>query len=178
MLGSVVMFISAGVNAYVSSRLYKVSKETDSIALEADALHLKTDVYTSLGVAAGLVFILITGLHIFDAFIAIAVAIVILRESWALLKKAYSPLLDSSLNKGDLETIEATLRKMNVKYHQLKSRKSGHLRFVEFHIELPSEKSLQDVHDFCDDIERELTMKLRNLDVQIHAEPLNYHSEK
>ncbi|HYW95165.1 MAG TPA: cation diffusion facilitator family transporter, partial [Bacteroidales bacterium] len=62
-IGSLVMLISAGVNAIVSSRLYNVAKKTDSIALEADALHLKTDVYTSLGVAGGLMLIWITGWH-------------------------------------------------------------------------------------------------------------------
>ncbi|HYW97188.1 MAG TPA: cation transporter dimerization domain-containing protein, partial [Bacteroidales bacterium] len=63
-----------------------------------------------------------------------------------------------------------------VRYHEMKSRKSGHKRFVEFHIEMPSDQKLQDVHDFCDNIEKELQQNLKNLDVQIHAEPINYHS--
>ena len=174
-LGSVVMFISAGVNALVSTRLYKVSRETESIALEADALHLKTDVYTSLGVAIGLLLIHITGWHFFDPLIAIMVAIIILKESYELLKKAYSPLVDSSLSAEELQIIERVLAKMQVKYHDLKSRKSGNQRFVEFHIELPSKEKLKDVHDFCDRIERELTTEIKNLEVQIHAEPLDYH---
>ncbi|MHB1167656.1 MAG: cation diffusion facilitator family transporter, partial [Carboxydocellales bacterium] len=69
-LGSVIMGISAIVNWIISSRLYKVAKETDSVALEADALHLRTDVYTSLGVLIGLVAIKITGLNILDPLFA------------------------------------------------------------------------------------------------------------
>ncbi len=176
-LGSLVMFISAGVNALVSARLYKVSRETESIALEADALHLKTDVYTSLGVAVGLLIITLTGWHFFDPVIAILVALIILKESYELLRKAYSPLVDTSLSPEELQAIESVLEQMQVKYHELKSRKSGHQRFVEFHIELPSQEKLKDVHDFCDEIERELTMKVKNLQVQIHAEPLNYHAD-
>ncbi len=175
-VGSAVMFISALVNTLVSARLYKVARATDSIALEADALHLKTDVYTSLGVGGGLLLIILTGWHILDPLIAIGVAIIILRESYELLKRAYSPLLDSSLSPEEIETIEAVLGRLNVSYHELKSRKSGNLRFVEFHIEMPSEKTLKDVHDFCDDIEKELKKSLKNLEVQIHAEPLNYHA--
>ena len=73
--------------------------------------------------------------------------------------KAYSPLLDSSLSTEDLDKIESILTHMNVSFHDLKSRKSGHKRFIEFHIELPSEESLKDVHDFCDKIEKELRGK-------------------
>lgn len=171
-IGSLVMLVSAGVNALVSAQLYKVAKETDSIALEADALHLKTDVYTSLGVSGGLILIWITGWHFFDPLIAIAVALLILKESYNLLSKAWSPLVDTSLTPEELEKIEKVLERLGVRYHELKSRKSGNRRFVDFHIEMPSEEKLKDVHDFCDRIESELKGTLKNLDVQIHAEPL------
>ena len=68
------MFISAAVNFIVSKKLYKVAKDESSIALEADALHLKTDVYTSLGVGVGLMLIWITGLNYLDPIVAILVA--------------------------------------------------------------------------------------------------------
>ncbi|HEX2970098.1 MAG TPA: cation diffusion facilitator family transporter, partial [Bacteroidales bacterium] len=73
-LGSLVMLIAAVVNTLVSMRLYKVARETHSVALEADALHLKTDVYTSLGVAAGLGLIMLTGFRWLDPVVAIMVA--------------------------------------------------------------------------------------------------------
>src|SRR5450759_1191495 len=96
-LGSIVMLISAIINTIVSRRLYKVARATKSIALEADALHLKTDVYTSLGVAIGLGLIIVTGINWLDPVIAILVAMFIIRESYLLLKKAFTPLLDLSL---------------------------------------------------------------------------------
>jgi len=69
------MMISAIVNIIVSRKLYKVARETKSVALEADALHLKTDVYTSAGVAVGLGLILITGIKWLDPVVAILVAL-------------------------------------------------------------------------------------------------------
>jgi cation diffusion facilitator family transporter len=174
-LASLVMFISAGVNIYVSRKLYKVAKETDSIALEADALHLKTDVYTSAGVGAGIILIWFTGWYFFDPIIAIIVALFIIKESYELLIKAYSPLLDTSLSKKELETIENILIKNNVNYHELKSRKSGNYKFVELHIEMPPDTLLEDVHKKCDNIEAALKGVVNFLDVQIHVEPMNIH---
>src|SRR5665647_23190 len=80
-LGSLVMLISAIVNIIVSRRLYKVARATNSVALEADALHLKTDVYTSMGVAVGLGLIIITGINWLDPLIAMFVALFIIKEA-------------------------------------------------------------------------------------------------
>jgi len=174
-LASLVMFISAGVNIYVSRKLYKVARETDSIALEADALHLRTDVLTSFGVGVGIILIWITGWFFFDPIIAIIVALFIIKQSYELLKRAYSPLMDTSLNKKELEIIKNILSKNNVNYHELKSRKSGNYKFVELHIEMPPDTLLAEVHKKCDDIEEALKGVVSFLDVQIHVEPMNIH---
>jgi cation diffusion facilitator family transporter len=171
-LGSLVMFISAGVNIFVSRKLYKVAKETDSVALEADALHLKTDVYTSLGVGGGLILIWITKVHILDPIIAILVALVILKEAYQLLSRAFSPLLDASPGKADVARLEKELTDLGVKYHELKTRKAGSFFFIEFHLEMPSDMPLEQVHDYCDFIEEELKKQNRNVRVTIHAEPV------
>ena len=76
---------------------------TESVALEADALHLKTDVITSAGVAIGLALMWITGWHILDPIIALGVALLIIYESWMLLKKAFSPLLDTAISPEEIE---------------------------------------------------------------------------
>jgi cation diffusion facilitator family transporter len=170
-LGSLVMFISAGVNIVVSRKLYKVAKETDSVALEADALHLKTDVYTSLGVGIGLLLIWITKIHILDPIIAILVALIILKEAYELLSRAFSPLLDSSLKKDDRVKLEQFLESLNVHYHDLKTRRAGSYLFIDFHLEMPAEMPLEKVHDYCDYIEEELKKKNANVRVSIHAEP-------
>jgi cation diffusion facilitator family transporter len=170
-LGFLVMFISAVVNWFVSRKLYKVAKATDSIALEADALHLKTDVYTSAGVAIGLLLIWITGLTYLDPIVAILVASLIIKESFTLLKNAYSPLLDTSLSPHEIKIIEQYLEKTNIHFHGLKTRKAGHFRFADLHLEMSESMTLKEVHDICDQIEEELKGKLKNLDINIHVEP-------
>jgi len=86
--GIVVMFISATANWYVSGRLMKAAKATESIALEADAWHLRTDVYTSLGIFAGLVLIRLTGWKFLDPLFAIAVAVFIMKAAYDLTRRA------------------------------------------------------------------------------------------
>ena len=145
-----VMIISALVNWLVAKRLYKVARETDSVALEADALHLQTDVYTSLGVAAGLVLIKITGLHLFDPIVAIVVALIIIQKSYELLVDAFKPLIDHQLTKDEVDIISSSLKEKNYTFHNLKTRKSGSYRFAELHLELDENMSLKDVHRTCD----------------------------
>lgn len=170
-LGSIVMLISAIVNFFVSRRLYKVARKTDSVALEADALHLKTDVFTSLGVAVGLMLITFTGLSLLDPIIAILVACFILYESFQLLHKAFSPLLDTSLSADEIEKVENILSSMNVKYHDLKTRAAGQQRFIEFHLDAHPEDTIEKIHRKCDAIEEKLSLEFRNVSVVIHPEP-------
>jgi cation diffusion facilitator family transporter len=170
-LGAVVMFISAGVNTIVSRKLYKVARETNSVALEADALHLKTDVFTSLGVAVGLGLIILTGVKWFDPVIAILVALFIIRESFVLLKKAFWPLIDSSWGVDEIEDLEKKLNTMEVNYHDLRTRVAGNYRFIDIHVEIPENESVGSAHQYCDRIEDELKSTYDNLTVTIHVEP-------
>lgn len=173
-IGIAVMAFSAIVNTIVSRRLYKVARETDSIALEADALHLKTDVYTSAGVAAGLAVIWITGLHVLDPFIAIAVALLIIYEAVQLIRNAYRPLVDTSLPEEDLKKIEEILNNYTgncFQYHNFRTRKSGAHRYLDFHLEVPETMSVKESHDLCDAIEADLKRNFSNLDINIHIEP-------
>lgn len=172
-LGALVMFFSAGVNMLVSHQLYKTAKATNSIALEADALHLKTDVYTSLGVAIGLLLIKITHLFLLDPIIAISVACLIFYESFQLLRKAFYPLIDEALTKEEIKHIRAILSKMGVSYHNLKTRRAGNYIFVEFHLVMDGKIPLDRVHHRCDEIENALSHEISNLTVNIHVEPID-----
>jgi cation diffusion facilitator family transporter len=172
-LGFAVMSISAVVNAIVSSRLYKVAKETESIALEADALHLKTDVLTSIGVAVGMALIWLTGYHILDPIAALLVAVLILKESWDLLRKAYGPLLDVALPSNEVEKICVVIEKHcteNIGYHDLRTRKSGNRRYIDFHMNLPPEMTVKQAHDLCDLIEADIHQAIPHSEVTIHVE--------
>jgi len=170
-VGAAVMAVSAIINFLISRRLYKVAKETDSIALEADALHLKTDVYTSAGVAGGLMLIWITGWKFLDPIVAISVALLILKESYSLLKNAYSPLLDTSLSLEENKIIGDVITRKGLSFHNLRSRKSGQYRFADVHLELPESMVLKDVHRICDEIEVEIKNKISHIEIQIHVEP-------
>ena len=172
-IGAAVMFVSAVVNTIVSRRLYKVARETSSVALEADALHLKTDVYTSLGVAAGLGLIMLTGITWLDPVIAILVALFIVRESMILLGKAFFPLLDTSWDKEEIRELEDNLGRMKVNYHDLRTRIAGNYRFIDIHVEIPENESVGNAHMYCDSIEDELKSIYENLSVSIHVEPDN-----
>jgi cation diffusion facilitator family transporter len=170
-IGSAIMLVSAIVNIFVSRKLYKVARKTKSVALEADALHLKTDVYTSLGVAVGLGLIMITGINWLDPIVAIMVALFIFKESYTLLSKAFTPLIDTAWRENEIKDLENKLNQMGVNYHNLRTRVGGNYRFIDIHIEIPKEESVGSAHNYCDMIEDELTATYENLTVTIHVEP-------
>jgi cation diffusion facilitator family transporter len=179
-IGIVVMGLSALVNIFVSRKLYKVAKKTESIALEADALHLKTDVYTSFGVASGLLLMWVGRfftqsvlLYYLDPLIAVFVALLILKESYMLFKKAYSPLLDVSLSREEIRIIQSLIDKytsQNISYHDLRTRKAGNYKYIDFHLNLAEDMHVKEAHDLCDRIEDDIKRTFRNTEVTIHVE--------
>jgi cation diffusion facilitator family transporter len=172
-LGFMVMIISALVNIFVSRKLYRVAKETDSVALEADALHLKTDVYTSIGVATGLLLLWVTGLHLVDPIIALLVALLILKESYELFSKAYAPLLDLSLPDADVTQISGIIQKRctsEMSFHNLRTRKAGNYKYIDFHLNLDPEKTVREAHEICDLIEEDIKKAFDHTEVTIHVE--------
>ncbi|MDD1702445.1 MAG: cation diffusion facilitator family transporter [Methanoregula sp.] len=174
--GITVMGISVLANWYVSSRLMKVAKETESIALESDAWHLRTDIYTSLGVFLGLILIQITGLTILDPLIAIVVALVILHAATDLLKRSFADLIDHSIPKKDEERIEEIICEHASEYagfHGLKTRRSGPEIFIEFHLVVPGEVSVTQSHDLADHLEADLLVEYPRANITIHIEPCN-----
>jgi len=173
-LGMLIMGASAIVNLFVSTKLMRVAKQTDSVALEADALHLRTDVYTSLGVFGGLLLITITGWAILDPIIAFGVALMIFKASFELTKKAFSPLVDVSLPDEEREIITEVLlchADKFVEFHELRTRKAGAERQVDLHLVVAKYTSVVDVHELCDVIEHEINLRLHGTHVLIHAEP-------
>ena len=169
----VVMFFSAIVNWIVSSYLYKVAKNENSVALEADALHLRIDVYTSAGVGFGIIFINITGYVILDPLVAIFVASIILKESFKLCRKAFNPLMDTKLpEQEELAIIEVLDKYKNGihGFHNLKTRQGGSQRYVEFHLEVDPSLSIQEYHVISKSIQDDLCCSLENIYITIHVE--------
>jgi cation diffusion facilitator family transporter len=175
-LGIAVMGVSALMNWYVSSRLMKVAKQSESIALESDAWHLRTDVYTSLGVMAGLVLIRLTGIAIFDPLFALGVAVVIMKAAYDLTVRSFSDLIDHSLPEEDNRRIVEIICEHASTYagfHGLKTRRSGPEIFIEFHLVMPGEISVLQSHDFADHLEADLMLEYPRANVTIHIEPCN-----
>jgi cation diffusion facilitator family transporter len=178
-LGIAVMLVSGLVNLFVSRRLYKVAREEESVALEADALHLKTDVYSALGVGAGLALLELVRIvfkapwaYMLDPIIAIIVAVLILREAWEMMRRAFEPLIDASLSVDELSLIrDRVSRYPGLAAHNVRSRKAGKTKYIDFHLEAPPEMSVAEAHAFCDRLEAEIEGELRNTDVTIHVEP-------
>jgi len=172
-IGFSVMIISAIVNIFVSRKLYHVARETGSVALEADALHLKTDVYTSIGVATGLALMWITGIQLFDPIIAIFVALLILKESFELFSRAYAPLLDRALPASEVSQISDIIQQhcsQDMTFHNLRSRKAGNYRYIDFHLNLDPRLTVGEAHAICDKIEEDIKNKMENCEVTIHVE--------
>lgn len=169
-----VMLISGLINFFVSRKLYQVSQETDSMALEADALHLKTDVLTSLGVGIGILLIKLTGLNILDSIVAIIVALMIIKESWELCKNAFDSLLDSRLSDEEEAVVEKIINKHSeqfINYHKLKTRKAGNMKHIDFHITVPYDITVQESHDIIASIKKDMNEALKNTRVSVHVDP-------
>jgi len=179
-LGVLVMLVSAVVNIWVSRKLFKVGKETDSVALLADAWHLRTDVYTSVGVMVGLGLIVagewvFLGIHFdwIDPLAAIAVALLIIRAAYKLTVQSTRDLLDVSLPEEE-KWIRNELAKRNLPihgFHHLCTRKAGATRFVELHIVLDSNMSVQESHRISEQVTANISNKFPGTQVTVHEEP-------
>lgn len=174
-VGIAVMAFASLANWIISGLLMKTAKKTDSIALEADALHLRTDVYTSLGVLGGLLVLSITKIQILDPLIAMAVALLIIKAAYDLTIKALVPLLDVALPPEEEAEIQNALTLISsegiVGFHQLRTRKAGAERYVDMHLVVPRDLTISQVHDLCDRVEKEIEDRLPYVQVLVHAEP-------
>jgi len=176
-----IMFISAVLNWIVSHLLFIVSNKTESIALEADAWHLRTDVWTSVGVMIGLGiiwlgnhFIPTINLQWVDPVAALMVAVMILKAAYDLTIKSVRDLLDAGLEQCEEEQLRILIASHDTQirgFHNLRTRKSGGRRFIEFHVLVNPSMSVNRSHKLTD----ELVVKIREIMpaslVTIHVEP-------
>jgi len=174
LVGIAIMGLSAVINFFVSRKLYRVGVETDSMALQADGLHLRTDVYTALGVFMGLILIQVTGFAWLDPVVAILVACLIVKAAWDLTKEASKGLVDEHLPEDEESKIKCVLAQYSksfVAYRALRTRKSGAERFVDLILIVKANMPVIEAHSLCDKIEKEIERNLPNTNVLIHIEP-------
>lgn len=175
--GIVIMLVSIIVNYWVSGRLLKVAHETESQALEADALHLQADIWTSAGVLIGLVIIKVTGWAWVDPAIAVIVAVIVFKAGYDMTIKSVRQLTDVSLPPDEEKLIIDILTRHSavIAFHRLRTRRSGSYRLVDMHLVLDKNMHLDMAHAVCDQLEAEIKAELGLCDVIIHIEPCDYH---
>jgi cation diffusion facilitator family transporter len=179
--GIAVMTVSIVVSIFLSRHLLRVSRTTGSIALEANARNIATDVYSAAAVLVGLAIVRFTKVTIIDPILAIGVAIYILKIGVDTMRKPISGLLDEKLPPSQQAVIEDCLRKYSRQvsgYHALRTRRAGSQSYMDLHLVLAADISLEQAHQICDQIESEVHGALPEVSVTIHAEPCDTECEQ
>ena len=178
--GIAVMVVSIIVSILLSRYLLKASRNTDSIALEANARNIAADVYSAVGVLVGLVAIRFTGLNILDPIIALGVALVISKTAYEVLRSSFGGLIDTKLPSSEEAEIKSSILEHHrevVDFHDLRTRKAGSQRYIDLRLVMAKNASLEEAHRICDHIERDIEAKLPNATVTIHVEPCEEECE-
>jgi len=178
--GILVMALSSFVNMVVSSTLFKIGNATDSVAIKADAWHLRTDVYTSMGVMTGLILIWFFSFFFhshdllwIDPAVAILVALLIIKAAYDLTMQSLGDLLDIALPEAHAEEIGKIIKAQAgvISFKNLRTRKAGATKFVDFDMLVDGTISVEAAHAITDRITEELERKLGSVHATIHTEP-------
>jgi len=167
----IVVISSIAIDVTRSRALYKVARKHNSQALEADALHFSTDIWSSAVVLFGLICANF-GFFFADSIAALIVALIVLSVSYRLGKKAVDVLLDKAPKeiRSKVQNVLATYPEVK-HFHSIKIRTAGADTFIKINIHVDPDSSLKDVHELCDKIEKELNALIPRSEVYIHAEP-------
>ncbi len=175
-LGLIVSVAASAINFVVSRVLLKAGKQRNSISLEADAHHLMTDVWTSVGVIGGVAVAGFTGWNILDPIVAILVALNIIWTGIQLVRRSVAGLMDEALPKKEQDLIEAVMakyREMGVSFHALRTRQAAARRFISVHVLVPGAWTVHDAHHVVENFENDVRAALGGvLTVFTHLEPV------
>jgi cation diffusion facilitator family transporter len=163
------------LNLGVARVLFHAGRQHRSIALEADARHLMTDVWTSAGVIAGVGAAALTNWRVLDPLVGLAVAANILHTGVQLLRRSALGLLDTALPEATRREILGVLdsyAKDGVHYHALRTRQAGRWRFISFHVLVPGDWTVQRGHDLLEHIEDDVRARVPLSTVFTHLEPV------
>jgi len=175
-LGLGVSVAASLVNLIVARILLKAGKLHNSITLEADAHHLMTDVWTSVGVLAGVGMVALTGWEILDPIVAFIVAANIVWSGVRIVRMSALGLMDTALPTQEQDALKGILEKYTrngVQYHALRTRQSGSRQFISFHVLVPGKWTVQRGHRLLETIEADVRRALPNATVFTHLESLN-----
>lgn len=174
-LGVAVSVVASLINLGVSRTLMQAARRYGSITLDADARHLMTDVFTTIGVIVGVALVSITGWQRLDPIIALLVAANILFTGFGLIRRSARGLMDVAIPESDVQLIEGVLqpyRAQGVIFHALRTRSAAQRSFVSMHVLVPGGWSLQRAHDVVEEIEKKIREALPQIGVFTHLEPI------
>ena len=169
-----VMLVSIIASIFLSRHLLKVSRATDSLALQANAHNIAADVYSAAAVLVGLLVVRFTGLSIIDPILALLVALFILKVAYDVLKNSFGGLVDVKLPEAEENNIKLAITEHIgevVDFHALRTRKAGSQRYIDLHLVMPKNTSVEEAHQMCDHLEQDIRNRLPHADVTIHVEP-------
>jgi cation diffusion facilitator family transporter len=173
-IGLSITLVATAINGGVALIILRAGRHLRSITLRADAQHLLTDVWTSLGVVLGIATVQLTGWLVLDPLIGLVVAANILWTGVRLLRDTAQGLLDRVLPPVDQESIVKVLSRYEnegIRFHALRTRASGPRRFISMHVLVPGGWTVQRGHDLSEKIERDLAAVLPQSTFFIHIEP-------
>jgi cation diffusion facilitator family transporter len=173
-IGVAVSAAAAALNLVVALLLMRVGREQRSIVVEADGRHLMTDVWTSLGVIAGVVAVTVTGWDRLDPIVALLVAANIVRSGTQLLRRSAGGLMDHALGPDEQGAVQAVLegyRSDGVQFHAIRTRQSGRRAFVSFHVLVPGGWTVVEGHDLAERVASDVRERLPYATVFTHVEP-------
>ena len=174
-LGLGLSLFATAINGGLALVMLKAGERLRSVTLRADAHHLLTDVWTTVGVVVGLFLVKLTGWLVLDPIIALIVAVNIVWAGVRLLRETGSGLLDASLPAAEQKIITDTFlayQDQGIQFHALRTRVAGTRRFVSFHVLVPGQWTVQRGHDLCEAIELAIIKALPDTHVMSHLEPL------
>jgi cation diffusion facilitator family transporter len=175
-LGLIVSAAASLINLGVAIILLRAGRRHHSIALEAGAHHLFTDVWTSAGVIAGVGAVAVTGWVWLDPVVALAVACNIVYTGVKIIYRSVLGLMDVAVSPQDMQAIQGVLDRHTrdrVQFHALRTRQSGALRFISVHVLVPGEWTVQRGHDLLEEIENDLRAAVPNASVITHLESVD-----
>ncbi|CAM3105301.1 cation diffusion facilitator family transporter [Tsukamurella hominis] len=175
-LGLAISVAATVLNGLVGYYLIRVGRRHRSLALQADGKHLLTDVWTTVGVIVGVLLVALTGWLPLDPLIAIAVAVNILVVGARLVWQSGAGLMDAALPADERAQIDEVLdrhRTDGIDFHDVRTRESGHERFLQLHMLVPGDWTVQHAHDVTEEVEADLAALFDDMRITIHIEPID-----
>jgi len=180
-VGIYVTVAAIAVNVIISWYALRIARSTDSLALEATARDMFADVLSSCAVLVGLILVKLTGISILDPIVALLVAIIIVRTAYLTMKKSFGGLMDTKLPPAEEDEIISCIMEHGgqlVSFHELRTRKAGSQRYIDLHLVMPKNASVEEAHIMCDHLEQDIECRLQCTSVTIHVEPCSIECDQ